>query len=282
MSDAARSSRVGRAGVPPRARPVPVQAGARPVEVPATEIDELEFDRAKSSFLAAMGHELRTPLNAIIGFSEMMSSETFGPLPSARYLNYVEHILGSAQYLRQIIEDVLEISRAEAGTLVLNRSEVDLATLIGQACREFEARCRSRAIALSVDVPEDVVVKVDPTKIGRAISCLLSNAVKFNADGGSIQVTARLGDKGCVTIRIADDGIGIDPSEIDLAFRPFVQLEDKLSRRFDGSGLGLPLARLLVELHGGTVSLESRVDAGTTATMVLPAYSTALANGRRH
>jgi signal transduction histidine kinase len=278
MSDAARTSRTervraGRASVPPP---------ARPVAMPAPELHDPGFDRAKASFLAAMGHELRTPLNAIIGFSEMMSSEAFGPLPSARHRNYVEHILGSAQYLRQIIEDVLEISRAEAGTLVLNRSEVDLAAMIGRACGEFQEQCRSRGIALSVDVPDDVVIKVDRLKIERAISCLLSNAVKFNTDGGSIELTARLVDEGRVTIRIADDGIGIDASDIDLAFRPFVQLEDKLSRRFDGSGLGLPLARLMVELHGGSVTLQSRIDVGTTANMTLPAYSPAIANGRRH
>jgi signal transduction histidine kinase len=250
--------------------------------VPTPELHDPGFDRAKASFLAAMGHELRTPLNAIIGFSEMMSTEAFGPLPSARYRNYVEHILGSAQYLRQIIEDVLEISRAEAGTLVLNRSEVELAVLIGEACHEFEALCRSRDIGLAADVPDDIVIKVDAAKIRRAITCLLSNAVKFTADGGSIRLTALLGEHGCVSVTIEDDGIGIDPSDIDLAFRPFVQLEDKLSRRFDGSGLGLLLARLLVELHGGSVTLDSRIGGGTTASVTLPAYSTAIANGRRH
>jgi signal transduction histidine kinase len=154
--------------------------------------------------------------------------------------------------------------------------------MIGRACNELEEQCRSRGIALSVDVPDDVVVKVDPLKIERAISCLLSNAVKFNADGGSIELTADLIDQGRIAIRISDKGIGIDPSDIDLAFRPFVQLEDKLSRRFDGSGLGLPLARLLVELHGGSVTLDSRIDAGTTASVILPAYSSAIANRRRH
>jgi signal transduction histidine kinase len=275
MSNVVRAPRTERAPVGRAGRPLP----ARPVAVAAADISDFGpgFDRAKESFLAAMGHELRTPLNAIIGFSEMMRAEIFGPLPAVQYRDYVEHILGSAQYLRQIIEDVLEISGAEARTLVLSKREVDLATLLAETCRDFDESCRTNGVSIVVDVPDDIVVKIDRPKIRRAVSCLLSNAVKFSGQGQSIGLTARLTKTGRVTITVEDHGIGIDPSKIELAFQPFVQLEDKLSRRFDGSGLGLPLARLLAELHGGSVTLASRPNVGTTATMVLPAYSSAAA-----
>lgn len=232
-------------------------------------------DSAKASFLAAMSHELRTPLNAIIGFAEIMEAEVLGPMPIAQYRDYVRDIIQSGRTLLQTIEDVLEISRAEAGELSLNKREVDLHRLIDEALGAVAGLCRARGIRVKAHVPDDTVVKVDPPKMYRLLGCLLSNAIKFSPDGGTIDVDARLSRHREVNIRIEDHGIGMNAVEIERAFEPFVQLEDKLSRRFEGSGLGLPLARLLAELHGGQVKLDSRPGIGTTATVRLPAYGAA-------
>ena len=222
-----------------------------------------------------MSHELRTPLNAIIGFAEIIDAEVFGPLSVPQYHAYVRDILASARHLLKIIEDVLEITDAEAGELVLNKREVDVASLIGQSLVSVQAQCRSKRIKILADLPEDLVIKVDPDKLKRALASVLSNAVKFSNDRSIVRVSGRLEESGLVRIAIEDDGIGMQPEAIEHAFAPFVQLDDDLSRQFDGSGLGLPLARLLTELHGGSIRIESTVGVGTTATFILPAYAPA-------
>ena len=232
-------------------------------------------ERAKQSFLAAMSHELRTPLNAIIGFSEIMDAEVFGPLSAPQYREYVRDILGSARRLLHIIEDVLEISRAEAGELVLSKREVDVAELIDETLRAFRDWCRSRRIKVVTDVPDHIVIRVDPQKIRRVLASLISNAVKFSGDRSTIRLAARLDQCGMVTLSVRDRGIGMDPQAIERAFVPFAQLDDSLSRQFDGSGLGLSLARLLVELHDGRIEIDSAPGVGTTATIILPAYAAA-------
>lgn len=234
------------------------------------------FDRAKKSFLAAMSHELRTPLNAIIGFAEVMDAQILGPIPTAEYRDYVRHILGSSRHLLRIIEDVLEISQAEAGELVLGKREVDLAELVNSAVHPFDAQCLARKIRVVKDLPDHLVILVDPERVRRAISSLLSNAIKFSRDDSEIHISAKLRGEDRVVITIRDSGIGMEPSTIEQAFAPFIQLQDKLSRPFEGSGLGLPLARLLVELHGGNVQLETSPGVGTKAILELPAYSRSL------
>jgi signal transduction histidine kinase len=262
-------------------KPIP-----RSVDTDSTEPAQFEyleasgFDRAKKSFLAAMSHELRTPLNAIIGFSEIMDAEMFGPIAITQYQGYIRDILASGQHLLSIINDVLEISRAETGELVLNKRELDLRVLIAEEQATFDEECRAKGSTIVTDLPDDLIIRVDPAKIRRVIKALLSNAVKFGDEGTKIRIVARLDDQGEVTIRIQDQGIGIAPSEIERVFVPFVQLDDSLSRRFEGSGLGLPLARILTELHGGVITLDSLPGIGTTAIVTLPAYAGALA-GRR-
>lgn len=219
-----------------------------------------------------MSHELRTPLNAIIGFSEIMDGEIFGPIPVPQYQEYIRDILASGRHLLKIIEDVLEISRAEAGDLVLNKSEVDLRMLVTSAYSPFDAQCQAKNIKIITDLPDDVIIQVDPGKVRRVIEILLSNAVKFSNPDSNINIAAYLDDHSPVTICIRDEGIGIEPSAIERAFIPFVQLDDRLSRQYEGSGLGLPLARLLTELHGGGIELESMPGIGTTAIVQLPAY----------
>jgi signal transduction histidine kinase len=232
-------------------------------------------ERAKKSFLAAMSHELRTPLNAVIGFAEIIDAEVFGPLSVPQYRGYVRDILGSARHLLQIVEDVLEISRAEAGELVLNKREVDVVTLVGEALLAVDAQRRSKGIRIVSEAPDDVVIQVDPEKAKRIIVSLLSNAVKFSSDGSIVHLSVRLNDAGLIAITVEDQGIGMDPATIERAFAPFVQLDDKLSRQFDGAGLGLPLARLLTELHGGRIDVASAPEAGTRAVVTLPAYALA-------
>jgi two-component system cell cycle sensor histidine kinase PleC len=222
-----------------------------------------------------MSHELRTPLNAIIGFSEIMDAEVFGPLSSPQYSEYIRDILGSARRLLHIIEDVLEISRAEAGEVVLSKREVELAELVAESLRPFREWCRSRRIKVVTDIPDDIVIHVDPQKIRRVLSSLTSNAVKFSGDRSTIKIAARLDEFGLVTVSVKDRGIGMDPQAIERAFVPFAQLDDSLSRQFDGSGLGLSLARLLVQLHDGRIELDSAPGVGTTATITLPAYAAA-------
>jgi signal transduction histidine kinase len=236
------------------------------------------FNTAKSNFLAAMSHELRTPLNAIIGFAEIIDAEVFGPMPVAQYGQYVRDILQSGRCLLQLVDDVLQISRAEAGELVLHTREVELQPLLADVSRTFNEESGARNIRIVADVPGDLIVQVDPAKFGRVIASLLGNAIKFGADGSSVHLTARLESRGLLKIRITDDGIGMNPRAIERAFSPFVQLDDVLSRRFEGFGLGLSLARSLVQLHGGTLELDSAPGQGTTATIVLPAYANASRN----
>lgn len=230
------------------------------------------LDRAKSSFMAAINHELRTPLNAIIGFAEIMDAELLGPIEIAQYREYVRDIRSSSRHLLRIIEDVLEISQAETGELVLIKREIDIAELVLRAIASFDVECLARRISIVTDLPEQLVIQVDPARIERAISCLLSNAVKFSRDGGEIGVAVELGTEDEVRIAIRDEGIGIAPSAIQRVFTPFVQYADNLSRAYDGAGLGLPLARKLAEMHGGTVTIASRHGQGRVATLKLPAY----------
>jgi len=221
-----------------------------------------------------MSHELRTPLNAIIGFAEIMDGQVLGPIEVPQYRQYVRDILESGRHLLRIIEGVLDISNAEAGELVLHKREVDLRGLIGRAMGETLTLRATRDISVDVAVPDDLIVKVDPEKISRAIAALISNAVKFSPDGSAVKIASET-EGAVVRIGVSDSGIGILPLAIDRVFLPFVQLDDNLARRFDGSGLGLPLARLFAELHGGTVKLDSLAGSGTTATLVLPIYAAA-------
>ena len=255
-------------------RPAPVKlvASAPAVKAPPDHRQEAGADRAKQSFLAAISHELRTPLNAIIGFAEIMDAELLGPIEIAEYRDYVRDIRASSRHLLQIIEDVLQITQAEAGQLVLLKSEIDIAMLLGRACEPFEARCVPRRIRMVADLPTDLIVRVDASRIERAVSCLLSNAIKFSRDGGEVRIEAAIDAHHRVRIVVRDEGIGMDRDAIDKAFVPFAQLEDRLSRPYEGAGLGLPLARLLAELHGGRVAIDSEPGKGTVATIDLPAY----------
>jgi two-component system cell cycle sensor histidine kinase PleC len=257
----------------------PVRPAPSPDPVLPRRYGTAGLDRTKQSFLAAMSHELRTPLNAVIGFAEIMDSQVLGPIAVPQYRQYVRDILDSGRHLLCIIEGVLDISDAEAGDQIVTKREVEVRALIARAMGETLTLRAVRNIGVELDVAEDLIVQVDADKIRRAIAALISNAVKFSPDSSVIKISGGIDDGAVVRVIVEDQGIGILPIALDDVFLPFVQLEDKLSRRFDGSGLGLALARLFAEMHGGTVKLTSVSGKGTTAILELPAYAAAGKSG---
>jgi len=227
--------------------------------------------RSKSAFLAAMSHELRTPLNAIIGFSEMMALEALGPLGSPLYQNYSQDIHRSGKHLLSLISDILDISRLEAGKAELHEESVNVATLVSDCLRMVEHQAKIGGLSLETDLPRDPPrVLADERRLKQVLLNLLSNAVKFTPHGGRVVVQVRASDEG-LYLSVEDSGIGIAPEDITRVFENFSQVDSTVARHQQGAGLGLPLSRQLMELHGGTLVLESVVSVGTIATAVLPA-----------
>jgi PAS domain S-box-containing protein len=226
-------------------------------------------NQAKSQFLANMSHELRTPLNAIIGFSEVISSALFGPL-DARYRDYAQDIHGSGHHLLRIINDLLDLSKVEAGRLELHEGDVQIAAMFETCRRMVSDRADSGGVTLDVE-PTNLRVTGDELRLEQVLLNLVSNAVKFTPSGGKVHVAAMSGPGGEVSISVADTGIGMAADEIPRALQPFGQIDNSLTRPHGGTGLGLPLAKRLVELHGGTLKIESAPGRGTIVTVTLPA-----------
>ena len=223
---------------------------------------------SKTMFLASMSHELRTPLNAIIGFSELMMRETFGPLGNRRYAEYVADVYRSGQHLLDLINDVLDLSKIEAGKLTVRLGRQNLVELVDESVRLVSDRARGKGIALSVELPHDLPpARADRRATKQILLNLLSNAVKFTGTGGSVSVTGGA-HNGTVTIAIRDTGIGIAPRELERLFKPFERARN--AERLEGSGLGLAIARGLAEGIGGALRLESRVGEGTVVWLDLP------------
>lgn len=229
-----------------------------------------EANQAKSSFLANMSHELRTPLNAIIGFSEIMKSEMFGPLGGEKYQGYCKDIHQSGQYLLDVINDILDMSKIEAGRIRLDVVEVRLGRFLNDAMRVVSARADDKKIDLTADIDKGIRVRADQRLLKQIVLNLLSNAVKFTPEGGSIRVRARSGS-GSVRIAIIDNGIGIPREALAKLGRPFEQVESQFTKSHQGSGLGLAIARSLTELHGGTLRIRSTPGRGTIVLLRLPA-----------
>ncbi|MBI5163430.1 MAG: PAS domain S-box protein [Magnetospirillum sp.] len=227
-------------------------------------------NRAKATFLANISHELRTPLNAIIGFSEMMKHEIFGPLEPQSYRSYVDDIHQSGQHLLELINDILDMSKAEAGMTDLSESLVDVASLIRSSIRLVARRAQAQNIVLEEEIPADLpFLKADERRVRQILLNLISNAVKFTDEGGTILVSAGSIATGLV-IAVADTGIGMTPEEMEQVMEPFVQADSRLSRKYEGTGLGLPLTKALVVAHGGSLTLSSAPGVGTTATVIFP------------
>jgi two-component system cell cycle sensor histidine kinase PleC len=228
-----------------------------------------EANQAKSKFLANMSHELRTPLNAIIGFSEIMESGMFGPLGAEKYFEYCTDIRGSGQYLLEVINDILDMSKIEAGRIRLDFEDLDLDSLLGEAMRVVAARAQDKQLQLSARISPELRLRADRRALKQIMLNLLSNAVKFTPAGGHVTVRGRAGDH-CITLAIADTGIGIAKDALTRLGRPFEQVESQLTKSHQGSGLGLAISKSLVELHGGRMRIRSTLGKGTLGVVRLP------------
>jgi two-component system cell cycle sensor histidine kinase PleC len=226
-------------------------------------------NRAKSEFLANISHELRTPLNAVIGFSEVMEQGLFGPLGHPKYQEYARDIHGSGTYLLEVINDILDMSKIEAGRMALDIDNVDVADIVEDSMKVVGQAAAERDISLSRHGPLRLMIEADRRALKQVFLNLLSNAVKFTRDGGSVDVHLSR-TRGLVRIAIKDTGIGIPEADIMKLGRPFEQVENQFSKSHQGSGLGLAISRALVELHGGSLQIKSREGQGTTVTCTLP------------
>jgi PAS domain S-box-containing protein len=229
-------------------------------------------DRAKSEFLSTMSHELRTPLNAISGFAEIIEIEMFGPLGSQRYASCASDIQYSARLLLGLINGVLDLSKAEAGRLTLEEEEVELGEIFDQCLRLFREKASLQGVALAMACePNFPALLADGRVLRQIVINLVSNALKFTPEGGRILVSAESDPRGGCTIFVEDTGCGISEADLAIVTEPFVQVENALTRRHEGTGLGLSLVKKYTALHGGELEIESVVDRGTKISVRFPA-----------
>jgi len=215
---------------------------------------------------------LRTPLNAIIGFSDVINREVLGPIGSVKYREYAGDILSAGRHLLGLINNILDMSKIEAQKMQLFEEAIEVATLAASSVKIVERQAADTQIGLAVDIPADLpLLRGDEMRLKQILVNLLSNAVKFTAAKGQVTLSARLRGDGALEIAVADTGIGMNEEELALALQPFRQVESALARRHEGTGLGLPLVKAFVEMHGGTLTLHSAPGSGTTAHVVLPA-----------
>jgi signal transduction histidine kinase len=248
--------------------------------VEATEIARSEAVRAneaKSQFLANMSHELRTPLNAIVGFSEMLQQQVLGPVGVPRYLDYAQDIHVSGAQLLGLVERMLDLSEAEANRLALVKARLWPADVLRQSVASLQFQAQRAGVKLtfvnaSCCSPQ---MEGDAAKLGQAFTNLIHNGIKFTPAGGEVSVTGASKDDR-LSIRIADNGIGMEPDLLATVVRPFHRLRSALDGQHQGAGLGLPFAKAIIELHGGSLELASEVGAGTTVTIELPIHANAI------
>lgn len=235
----------------------------------ATEEAELA-NRAKSEFLANVSHELRTPLNAIIGFSDTMGHEALGPVGNPRYREYLADISQAGNHLLTLIKDILDLSKIEVGKTELRDDIVRVSHVVDACMRLVKQRAEEKGVALCADIaPRPPNLFADEQKLRQILINLLSNSVKFTEAGGRVTISCRQDQDGYL-FAVADTGIGIAENDIPIAMSPFRQVDGALSRKHNGTGLGLPLSRSLTELHGGNFELQSEVGVGATATVRFP------------
>jgi PAS domain S-box-containing protein len=236
-------------------------------------------NRAKSQFLATMSHELRTPLNAIIGFAEVMQQEVMGPVGNAQYRSYITDIHVSGTHLLQLINDILDLTKAEAGKLELNEETVDLGEVIQSVMRVSRGSIEKAGLTANIDLTPGLPrLRADERKTRQVLFNLVGNAVKFTPAGGRIDIRAHFDQQAGMRITVADTGIGIAPENLQRVFEPFVQIDNSLSRQQPGTGLGLPAVKAIMELHGGSLELRSVVGVGTEATAAFPPERTVAAD----
>lgn len=245
--------------------------GASRDQVLETAIAEAQDTRVTQSLLMSnMSHELRTPLNAIIGYSELMLGKPFGALSPA-YIDFLRQIRDSGFALLDLVDNILTLADARHRGIGLQPSRICACELVGDAMAYFADRAAARRVALrKVHDSEHIFILGDRYRLTQAVSAILSNAIKFTPTDGMITLTVGLDAARALSIRIADTGDGIDPADMERVFQPFIQADMGLDRRFDGSGIGLPLARTVMEIHGGTVAMDSTRGEGTVVTLTIP------------
>jgi signal transduction histidine kinase len=226
--------------------------------------------QAKSQFLATMSHELRTPLNAIIGFSELLKGELFGPIGDARYKGYVNDVHRSGKHLLSLVNDVLDFSKIDAGHLTLQEDQIDIREALATSLRMVEGQANGNGVAIEQEIAHDLpILRADERRIRQILLNLLSNAVKFTPRGGTVRLIAFVDEREFV-VQVADTGIGMAKEDIPRALERFGQLDSDLNRKYEGTGLGLPLTKKLAELHGGRLEIESELCVGTKVTVAFP------------
>jgi signal transduction histidine kinase len=229
-------------------------------------------NRTKSEFLANMSHELRTPLNAIIGFSDIIKDERLGSVGNTKYRDYADDINESGQHLLALINDILDLSKVESGTDELNEENIEVSQIADAMAKLVFALARKGNVKLELDVPDDIpLLYADERKVKQILLNLLSNAIKFTPVGGTVTLKIWSRAKSGYLFQVIDTGIGIAFDDIPRALAPFQQIDSGLNRKHEGTGLGLPLAKSLVEMHGGYLDLQSEVGVGTTVTVRFPA-----------
>tara|TARA_R110002126_G_scaffold135065_3_gene279188 strand:- start:240 stop:1025 length:786 start_codon:yes stop_codon:yes gene_type:complete len=226
-------------------------------------------NQSKSEFLANMSHELRTPLNAVIGFSEIMKARMFGPLGSEKYEEYNDDIHASGKHLLGLINDILDMSKIEAGQMQIEREEVNLGPVIDEAVRLITTQAADKFIKIKHDIDKELHLLADRRAMKQVVLNLLSNAVKFTDDHGKITVRARKVDN-AILFSVRDTGIGIPKHALSKIGQPFEQVQKQFSKSKDGSGLGLAISRSLTKLHGGTMRIKSQEGVGTTVSIRIP------------
>jgi len=236
-------------------------------------MDELiAANRSKSEFLAIMSHELHTPLNAIIGFSEVLQGQLFGPLGSEKYEAYVKDILSSGRHLLALIDDILDVSRVEAGQYKLEEGSVSLSSVIDKTVGLLRPSSDARSIQIDMNIAEELPRIIGDTRIlKQIITNVISNAIKFSEDGGRVNISVVAVDDGGIELAVSDNGIGIPESELGRVTEAFFQVDSGLARMHEGSGLGLYLVKKFTELHDGVLDIVSELGEGTTLTVRFPA-----------
>jgi PAS domain S-box-containing protein len=237
-------------------------------------------NKSRSEFLAMMSHELRTPLNAVIGYSEIIKEETFGPVGSPKYREYVDDIHNSGCHLLNIINDILDLSKLETGGLELRETNVAVGAALEASARLVRERATNDGVTLEMTGADDLPpLRADERKLKQIIVSLLSNAIKFSHRGGTVTLNAWCRPDSGYVFQVADTGIGMALEDIPKALAPFGQIDSDLNRRYEGTGIGLPLTKALVEMHSGSIDVQSKLGAGTTVTVRFPAERIGVASG---
>ena len=274
---------------------VSIEVVRRPLDIPMSELEAVSIrdvsernrlveevglardqakaaNKSRSEFLAMMSHELRTPLNAVIGYSEIIREETFGPVGSPKYREYVVDIHDSGCHLLSIINDILDLSKLETGRLELLEVDVSVVEALDASVRLVRERAITDGVTLELTSGDDLpTLHADERKLKQIIVSLLSNAVKFSDRGGTVTLNAWCRPESGYVFQVADTGIGMALEDIPKALAPFGQIDSDLNRRYEGTGIGLPLTKALVEMHSGSIDVQSKLGVGTTVTIRFPA-----------